>query len=97
MEARIYQPARTAMQSGRANTTDWILEFVPAAARTIDSLMGWTSSSDMDQQVKLRFATKNDAIAFAAKHGLPYRVVDPHPRAFKKRAYADNYRWDKVT
>jgi hypothetical protein len=96
MEARIYQPTKTAMQSGRANTKDWVLEFAPEVARTIDTLMGWTGSSDMQGQVVIRFATKNEAVTFAEKHGLPYRLIDPHPRTPKKRAYADNYRWDKV-
>ncbi len=96
MEARIYQPAKTAMQSGRANTKHWLLEFAPQTARGIDSLMGWTSSSDMDAQVQLRFPTRDAARAFAEKHRLPYRIDEPKQRRVHKRAYADNYRYDKV-
>ena len=96
MEARIYQPTKNAMQSGRANTKQWVLEFAPEAARGIDSLMGWTSSSDMNSQVELRFPNKEAAMAFADKHGLAYRVDEPKARALHKRAYADNYRFDKV-
>ena len=96
MEARIYRPAKTAMQSGRANTRHWVLEFAPEAARGIDSLMGWTSSSDMNAEVRLRFPSREAACAFAEKHGLLYRVDEPRSRRLHKRAYADNYRYDKV-
>ena len=97
MEARIYRPAKTAMQAGHANTRQWVLEFAPEAALSIDSLMGWTSSSDMNAQLQLRFPSREAACAFAQKHGLPYRVDEPAPRRLHKRAYADNYRYDKVT
>ncbi len=96
MEALIYQPAKTAMQSGRANTKQWVLEFLPEVARGIDSLMGWTSSSDMNSQVQVRFSTKEAAQAFAEKHGLPYRIDEPQRRHVQKRTYADNYRHNKV-
>ena len=96
MEARIFQPTKTAMQSGHANTKNWVLEFAPESARGIDSLMGWTSSSDMNSQIQLRFSNKEAAAAFAEKHGLPYRVDEPKRRDTHKRAYADNYRYDKV-
>ena len=69
-EARIYRPAKTAMQSGRNNTKQWILEFEPTEARRADALMGWISSGDTRAQVRLRFATKEDAVAYADKHGL---------------------------
>ena len=96
MEARIFRPAKNAMQSGRANTKHWVLEFAPETARGIDSLMGWTSSSDMNSQVELRFQSSEAAAAFAEKHGLPYRIDEPKARATHKRTYADNYRYDKV-
>ena len=66
MRARIYQPAKTAMQSGTAKTTTWVLEFAPASARAVDPLMGWTSSSDTQAQVKLRFDSRDAALAYAA-------------------------------
>src|SRR5476651_2171764 len=74
MRARIYQPARNAMQSGRARTKLWLLEFEPHSAREIDPLMGWTSSSDMLQQVQLEFDTPDEAVAYAVKHGIAYQV-----------------------
>jgi len=96
MQARIYQPAKTAMQSGKALTHQWILEFAPASARTADPLMGWTSSSDTQRQVKLKFETKEEAIAYAEKQGLAYLVEEPTQRSLQMRAYADNFKFDRV-
>ncbi|MEM6491914.1 MAG: ETC complex I subunit, partial [Pseudomonadota bacterium] len=77
MLVRIYQPAKTAMQSGRAKTGGWVLEPDDASARAPDPLMGWISSDDTLSQIKLRFDSKEDAIAFAQKRGLPYVVQEP--------------------
>src|SRR5215510_6240221 len=81
MRARIYKPTRTAMQSGPARTKEWVLEYEPETPREIDPLMGWTSSRDMHSQVKLYFATKEEAIAYAQRGGIPYRLDEPKPRA----------------
>src|SRR5512141_1270467 len=78
MRARIYQPARNAMQSGRARTKAWLLEFEPASPRRIDPLMGWTSSTDMLSQVQLEFDTRDEAIAYAQKHNIAYDLFEPH-------------------
>jgi hypothetical protein len=93
MRARIYQPARTAMQSGTAKTTGWVLEFAPASAREVDPLMGWTSSGDMDSQVRLRFDTAEAAVAYAAEKGIDADVVQPKPRKPNIRAggYGENF------
>ncbi len=92
MTARIYQPGRTATQSGNARTKQWVLEFEPASPREIDPLMGWTSSSDMKSQVRLQFGDKDEAIAYAKRHGLAYRVEEPAPHVPKIVSYADNFR-----
>lgn len=84
------------MQSGRANTRRWLLEYEPGAARTTDPLMGWTSSSDMRRQVRLEFATREEATAYAGRHGLDYRVEEPHVRRIRPRSYSDNFRPDRV-
>ena len=96
MSVRIYRPAKTAMQSGHANTRRWLLEHEPAAARTTDRLMGWTSSTDTPRQVRLEFATREQAVAYAERRGLDYRVEEPQTRRIRPRAYADNFRWDRV-
>ncbi|AFK54290.1 ETC complex I subunit [Tistrella mobilis] len=96
MDARIYLPAKNAMQSGRANTRKWVLEMEPAAAKRLDPLMGWTGSADTDQQVVLRFETLDEAVAFAKRKGLTYEVYEPHMRDLKIQAYADKFRWDRV-
>jgi hypothetical protein len=96
--ARIYKPAKTAMQSGRARTRSWVLEFEPSAAKRPDRLMGWVSSQDMQSdQVRLEFPTREAAAAFAEQHGIPYRVQMPSERAIRPKSYADNFRPDRVT
>lgn len=96
MDVRIYQPAKTAMQSGRANTRRWILEFEPDSPKLIDPLMGWIGSRDTRGQVRIKFESKEEAIAFANKHGLSYRVSEPARRMVRPKSYADNFRYDRV-
>ncbi|HEY3909432.1 MAG TPA: ETC complex I subunit [Stellaceae bacterium] len=95
-EARIFRPAKTAMQSGRRQTRKWILEYAPATSRRPDPLMGWTSAADTLNQVRLRFATIEEARAFADKQGLAYTVIEPHAISEKPKSYADNFRYDRV-
>jgi len=95
MRARIYRPARNAMQSGKARTRQWLLEFEPETARTIDPLMGWTSSNDMRQQVTLEFDSAEDAVAYAEKYGIPYQRFEPHVAPPRAKAYSDNFRFDR--
>ncbi len=95
-QARIYRPAKTAMQAGRAKTRKWVLDYEQATPRRPDPLMGWISAGDTLNQVQLRFDTLEEAIAFARKHGLDYTVVQPHQRSLKPKAYADNFRFDRV-
>ena len=93
MRARIYRPARTAMQSGTARTHDWVLDFLPAEPRSLDPLMGWTSSADTQAQVRLRFATQDEAEAYARAKGIDYVVVQPKPREANIRpmGYGENF------
>ena len=91
MLARIYRPAKTAMQSGKASSRGWRLEFEPASARTIDPLMGWTSSSDMNGQIRLTFGGREEAVAYANAHGIPFQVIEPQERKKIIKAYADNF------
>ena len=90
MTARIYQPARSAMQSGEAKD-NWLLEYEPEKPREIEPLMGWTSSSDMRSQVKLRFDTKEEAVAYCERKGIPYQLIEPKQSAHRQVAYADNF------
>ncbi len=91
-EARIYRPAQNAMQSGRANTRKWVLEFEPAAAKIIDPLMGWTGSADTREQVHMTFDSRDEAVAFAKKNGLAFRVEEPKTQRIRPKNYADNFR-----
>jgi hypothetical protein len=91
MLARIYRPAKTAMQSGKAKTKEWILEFEPESARLPDPLMGWIQSRDMDGEVRLQFDTKEEAIAYAQAHGIAFRLIEPKTVKRVIKAYADNF------
>ncbi len=95
-EARIFRPAKNAMQSGRRQTRKWVLEYEPATRRQPDPLMGWTSAADTLNQVRLRFATIEEARAFADKQGLAYTIIEPHAISEKPKSYADNFRYDRV-
>ena len=96
MHVRIYQPAKTAMQSGRANTKHWIVEAEPSAKREIDRLMGWTSSADTARQLRMQFATRDEAIGFCKRHGLMYSVAEARQRRVRPRAYADNFAFNRL-
>ena len=91
MDVRIYRPAKTATQSGRAKTSRWVLEPAPRGHRAVDSLMGWTGSDDTTQQIKLSFETKRQAIAYAKRRGFAYTVEEPQARPIRPKSYADNF------
>lgn len=95
MIARIYKPSQTAMQSGPARSKEWVLEYEPEAPREIDPLMGWTSSRDMRSQVRLAFATKEEAVTYAERNGIAYRIAEPKPRAPLRKSYSDNFRYGR--
>lgn len=91
MVAKIYKPAKTAMQSGAGKTKEWVLEYEPERPREIEPLMGWTSSGDMRQQVRLRFDSLEEAIAYCERHGVPYQVFAPKASVRRGISYADNF------
>lgn len=97
MRARIYQPAKTAMQSGTAKTHQWVLEFAPASEREVDPLMGWTSSSDTQAQVRLRFESRAAAETYATEKGIAFDVIEPKPRkpVIRQRGYGENFATDR--
>src|SRR5260370_12040736 len=94
--ARIHRPAKTAMQSGRAQTRKWLLEYEPASRRDPDPLMGWSSAQDTLNEVQLRFDTLDEALAFAKKHGLEYTLIPAPAPTPKHKTYADNFPYDRV-
>ncbi|MEP4037959.1 MULTISPECIES: ETC complex I subunit [unclassified Pseudophaeobacter] len=93
MRARIYRPARNAMTSGMAKTRKWVLDYAQASAREVDPLMGWTSSSDTQSQVRLRFDSKEAALEYAQDHGIEAEVVEPKARKANIRngGYGENF------
>lgn len=94
--ARIYRPSRNAMQSGTAKTRFWRLDFEPQTARVVEPLMGWTSSSDMQQQLSLTFETAEEAVAYCERHGIAYQLSAPKEPVRRKAAYSDNFASSRV-
>jgi len=96
MAARIYKPARTAMQQGMAGTRDWVLEYEPGKPRTIEPLMGWTGSADTKPQVRMSFATKEEAVAFATRQGIAFRLEEPQKTTLRPKSYAENFKFGRL-
>ncbi|AQS41741.1 MAG: NADH-ubiquinone oxidoreductase [Candidatus Tokpelaia hoelldobleri] len=95
MVARIYSPAKTAMQSGKASSANWVLQYEPAVVRMIEPLMGYTSTTDMNGQVSVSFPSLEEAEAFAARNGIAYQVLPKHEAKRLKVSYSDNFRTDR--
>jgi hypothetical protein len=91
MAARIYQRAKSSMQSGKARAGSWILEFEPGEAKRPDPLTGWAGSGDVNDQIRLSFDTLDAARAYAAARGLETRVVPANQPQLKLKTYADNF------
>ena len=97
MTARIYKPARTAMQSGAAKTKEWVLDYEPEQPRAVEPLMGWTSSGDMKQQLRLLFDTKDEAIAYCERNAIAYQVFESQPSPRLRISYSDNFAYTRRT
>ena len=97
MAVRIYRPTKSPMQSGKGKSNDWVLEYEPTAPKLADNLMGWLGSNDINQQVRLKFPTCDDAVAYAERKGLDYEVI---AEATKKpvgiKNYSANFSSDKL-
>lgn len=97
MTARIFKPSKSAMQSGERNTKEWVLEFEPAERKRLDPLMGWVSSGDTEGQVRLRFETREQAVAYAERHAIAYMVEEPQARGrnIRPMGYGGNYAYNR--
>ena len=91
MRARIYQPAKSATQSGRAKTLNWVLEYETQRRPHPDRLMGWSGAGDTQGQVRLNFETREAAEAYAQRQGLEVQVEEPQARSIKPKSYAENF------
>jgi len=91
MTARIYRPAKSATQSGRANSRHWLLEYESGGKREIDGLMGWTGSGDTRTQVRLKFSSRDEALAYAKKYELDYNLEEPQVRRIRPKSYTENF------
>ena len=89
-KAKIYKPSKTAMQSGKGNSKNWLLEF-DTLDTEIDPLMGWESSRDTMSEVKLEFFSKEEAINYVKKNNIEYNIVEPQKSKIIKKSYTDNF------
>ncbi len=94
MAARIYKPAQNAMQQGKGSG-DWVLEYIPDRPRVIEPLMGWTSSADTKRQIRVRFESKDEAVAFATRNGIAFRLEEPPATKLRPKSYAENFRYGR--
>lgn len=94
--AKIYKPAKTAMQSGRKKTEGWVLDYPRGGRVSAEPLMGWQASADTARQVKLRFDSAEAAVAYCEARNIAYEVVKPKQRKLRMKAYADNFSYTRV-
>ncbi len=93
--ARIYLKTKTSMQSGPASH-DWILDYAPSEKRVADPLMGWTGSADTQSQVRLVFESREEAVAYAEREGIPFDLELPQVRRIKPKSYSDNFKFGRA-
>lgn len=91
INVKIYKPAKNAMQSGRGNTLNWVLERNNGGSQYIEPVMQWTASNNTSKQVRLTFGSKEEAISFAEKNGWECTVIEPHTRTIRPKSYTDNF------
>ena len=89
-KAKIYIPAKTAMQSGRGKLKEWVLEFATKDT-SINPLMGWETSTDTLEEVVLKFPSKEKAIEYAERNNISYNVIEPKKKEFVIKSYANNF------
>ncbi|MEM1038611.1 MAG: ETC complex I subunit [Pseudomonadota bacterium] len=95
MIARIFRPAKTAMQSGKGKSRQWVLQYEPSTPKQADPLMGYTSSGDMLTQVRMTFETREDAVAYAERNNIAHRVIEPKEAKRRAASYSENFRYDR--
>jgi len=95
-KAKIYQPAKNAMQSGMGKGKTWLLEFIPETPYFVEGLMGWSGMSETSRELRLKFPSKEAAIAYAEKNKLEFEVFEPNKRVERAKAYADNFSFNRV-
>jgi len=97
LAVRVYQPRKNAMQSGRAKTKFWLVEFEPGAQVQADTLMGWVGQGDTRNQLKMRFDSRDDAVAFCTRNSMDFQVIEPKSRRVHRKSYSDNFGYDRDT
>lgn len=84
------------MQSGKAKTRLWLLEFLFPPIFFKDEITGWTGSTNTLTQAKLQFKTAQEAIQYAEHHKIELFIESPKQPVLTPRAYSDNFRFDRI-
>ena len=92
MKAKIFKPAKTAMQSGRSKFNKWVLKFSNNKNQLKDTMMGWNGGSSTMSQIELKFSSKEEAVNYAKKNGIDYEVLETRERKVITKSYADNFK-----
>ncbi|CAD6186131.1 unnamed protein product [Caenorhabditis auriculariae] len=94
--ARIFKPAKEATQTPWGNTLAWRIE-LDNRQRWENPLMGWSSTGDplSNISMNMKFASKEDAVAFCEKNRWDYDIEEPNARQIKPKNYGQNYSWNK--
>ena len=92
MKAKIFKPAKTAMQSGRSKFNKWVLKFSDKKNQLKDTMMGWNGGSSTMSQIELKFSSKEEAVNYAKKNGIDYEVLETRERKVINKSYADNFK-----
>jgi len=96
MKYKIYQPAKSSMQSGLYSSKKWCLETMDVWEKKLSPTFGWTTSSNTNDQVKLFFDKLEDAVHFAEKNNFSYKIFKSKKRKILKKTYADNFKPKKI-
>ena len=92
MKAKIFKPAKTAMQSGRSKFNKWVLKFSDKKNQLKDTMMGWNGGSSTISQIELKFSSKEEAVNYAKKNSIDYEVLETSERKVINKSYADNFK-----
>lgn len=91
MLARIYSPAKNAMQSGKFRNKKWVLTYIPQSPKFVEPFMRYTSSVDTLSQIKLYFTSCETAIDYAKGQNIAYEVECQRMAKIPAISYGDNF------
>tara|TARA_B100000941_G_C28075915_1_gene336380 strand:+ start:142 stop:432 length:291 start_codon:yes stop_codon:yes gene_type:complete len=92
LKYKIFKKSKSAMQSGIKNTKKWYLESMDINERSLNLSFDWSSSKNIEDQIKISFNDLQSAIDFAEKNNLVYEVFVPNQSNQILKSYSDNFK-----